>query len=72
MIKLLESEHTWIEKERVRDVSAMNEKEVQAINLRHDRLLHNMERRDNSFLGKVHRVFGGHGGRAREGVAGSF
>ena len=59
-VKSLESEKTWIDKERGRDVQTMNDKEVVAINQRYDRLDHDLARRNNTFLAKVSRVFGGH------------
>jgi hypothetical protein len=59
-IKSLESEKVWIEKERARDVATMNAKEIAAINQRYDRLGHDLARRNNTFLAKVSRVFGGH------------
>jgi hypothetical protein len=59
-VKSLESEKAWVEKERARDVSTMNAKEIAAINHRYDRLGHDLERRNNTFLAKVSRVFGGH------------
>src|SRR3954452_8077764 len=65
-LKMLESERTWIEQERARDVTPMNNKEITAINLRHDRRLHGMERKHNSFFGKMHRVFGGHRAQQRQ------
>ena len=37
-VKSLESEKTWIDKERSRDVQTMNTKEIAAINQRYDRL----------------------------------
>jgi hypothetical protein len=59
-IKQLESERVWIEKERARDLSTFNEKEITAINQRYDRLDHDMARRNNTFFAKLHRVIGGH------------
>ena len=59
-IKLLESEKVWIDKERARDVQTMNDKEIAAINQRYDRLGQDLARRNNTFLAKVSRVFGGH------------
>ena len=59
-VKSLESEKVWIEKERARDVATMNAKEIAAINQRYDRLDHDLARRNNTFLGKMSRVFGGH------------
>ena len=59
-VKSLESEKTWIDKERSRDVQTMNDKELAAINQRHDRLAHDLARRNNTFLAKLSRVFGGH------------
>ena len=59
-IKQLEGERAWIGKERERDVSVFNNKEIAAINQRYDRLVHRMERRNNTWLAKVARVFGGH------------
>lgn len=65
-IKMLESERTWIEQQKARDVSEFNNKEIAAINQRYDRLQHEMQRKHNSFLGKVHRVFGGHKRQQRQ------
>ena len=59
-IKSLESEKVWIDKERARDVQPMNEREIAAINQRYDRLGHDLARKNNTFLAKVSRVFGGH------------
>ena len=59
-VKSLESERSWIEKERARDVATMHTKEIGAINQRYDRLGHDLARRNNTFLAKVSRVFGGH------------
>ena len=59
-IKQLEGERVWIEKEKGRDVSTFNEKEITAINQRYDRLDHDMARRHNTFIAKFSRVFGGH------------
>ena len=59
-IKQLEGERTWIGKEQARDVSAFNNKEITGINQRYDRLVHRMERRNNTALAKFARVFGGH------------
>jgi hypothetical protein len=59
-VKSLESERSWIEKERARDVSPLNTKEIASINQRYDRLDHEMARRHNTFLAKFSRVFGGH------------
>jgi hypothetical protein len=59
-IKQLEGERAWIGKERERDVSVFNNKEIASINLRYDRMVHRMERRNNTMLAKVARVFGGH------------
>src|SRR5271167_4006943 len=59
-VKSLESEKTWIDKERARDVQTMNDKEIVAINQRYDRLGHDLARRNNTFLAKVSRAFGGH------------
>ncbi len=59
-LKLLESERTWIEQQKARDVSPMNNKEIAGINQRYDRLQHEMQRKHNSFFGKMHRVVGGH------------
>src|ERR1700731_3380483 len=57
-IRKLEGERAWIGKERERDVSVFNNREIAAINLRYDRLVHRMERRNNTVLAKVARVFG--------------
>jgi hypothetical protein len=59
-IKHLEGERRWIAAEQARDVTAFNQKEITAINQRYDRLVHRMERRNNTMLAKVARVFGGH------------
>src|SRR5271169_6311884 len=59
-IKHLEGERRWIATEQARDVTAFNQKEITAINQRYDRLVHRMERRNNTFLAKAARVFGGH------------
>jgi hypothetical protein len=59
-IRQLEGERTWIGKERERDVSAFNNKEIAGINQRYDRLVHRMERRNNTGLAKFARLFGGH------------
>jgi hypothetical protein len=59
-IKSLESEKTFIDKERARDVQTMHTKEIAAINQRYDRLDHDLARRNNTFLAKVSRAFGGH------------
>lgn len=59
-IKHLEGERAWVGKERERDRSVFNNKEINAINQRYDRLVHRMERRNNTFLAKVGRAFGGH------------
>jgi hypothetical protein len=59
-VKSLESEKTWIDKERARDVQTMHTKEIAAINQRYDRLDHDLARRNNTFLAKMSRVFGGH------------
>ena len=65
-IKHLEDERKFIEQEKARDVSAFNQKEMAGINHRYDRMVHRMERRHNSFLGKVARVFGGHKRQQRQ------
>jgi hypothetical protein len=65
-LKLLESERTWVEKEKARDIAVINDKEIAAINLRYDRREHELQRKHNSFLGKVHRVFGGHKKQQRQ------
>jgi hypothetical protein len=59
-IKHLENERKFITQEKARDVTAFNNKEIAAINQRYDRLVHRTERRNNSFLGQVARVFGAH------------
>ena len=59
-MKMLESERTWIENERARDVWAINNQEIKGIGQRFDRLQHELQRKHDSFWGKVHRVFGGH------------
>ena len=41
-------------------MSAFNNREIAAINQRYDRLQHNLQRKHNSFFGKLHRVIGGH------------
>src|SRR5438132_175004 len=56
-IKHLEGERAWIGKERERDVSVFNNREIAAINQRYDRLVHHMERRNNTVLAKFARVF---------------
>jgi hypothetical protein len=58
--KSLESEKVWIDKERARDVQTLNDKEINAINQRYDRLHHDLARRHNTPLAKLSRVFGGH------------
>jgi hypothetical protein len=58
-IKHLENERKFIGQEKAKDVSVFNAKEIAAINQRYDRLVHRMERRHNSVVGKVARVFGG-------------
>jgi hypothetical protein len=65
-IKHLENERKFISQEKAKDVSAFNNKEIAAINQRYDRLVHRMERRHNSFLGKVARVFGAHQRQQRQ------
>jgi len=65
-IKHLENERKFITQEKAKDVTAFNNKEIAAINQRYDRLLHLMERRHNSFVGKVARVFGGHKRQQRQ------
>jgi len=65
-IKHLENERKFISQEKAKDVSAFNNKEIAAINNRYDRLIHRMERQQNSFLGKVARVFGGHKRQQRQ------
>jgi hypothetical protein len=59
-IKHLESERKWIAEQKARDVAPFNTRELAAINQRYDRLVHRMERRNNTMLAKVARVFGGH------------
>jgi hypothetical protein len=59
-IKHLGDERKWIAEQKARDVSAFDNKEIAAINQRYDRLVHRMEQRNNSFLAKFSRVFGGH------------
>ena len=59
-IKSLESEKVWIDKERARDVQTLNDKEITAINQRYDRQRHELERRHNTPMAKLARVFGGH------------
>jgi hypothetical protein len=59
-VKTLESERTFIDKERARDVQTMHTKEIAGVNQRFDRLEHELERRRNTFLAKMSRVFGGH------------
>ena len=58
-IKHLENERKFIGQEKAKDVSVFNNKEIAAINQRYDRLVHRMERRHNSLVGKVVRAFGG-------------
>lgn len=59
-IKSLELEKVWIDKERARDVQTLNDKEITAINQRYDRQRHELERRHNTPMAKLARVFGGH------------
>ena len=59
-IKHLDGERKWIEQQRARDNSALNQKELAAINQRFDRQQQEMTRRHNGFRGKLSRVFGGH------------
>ena len=59
-IKHLENERKFITHEKAKDVTVFNNKEIAAINQRYDRMVHRMERRNDSFMGKVARVFGGH------------
>ena len=59
-IRHLENERKFIAQEKAKDVTAFNNKEVAAINQRYDRVVHRMERRHDSFFGKVARVFGGY------------
>jgi hypothetical protein len=59
-IRHLENERKWIDQQKARDVSEFNRRELAAINQRYDRLVHRMELRNNSFMGKFARVFGGH------------
>ncbi len=59
-VKSLETEKGFIDKERARDVQTMNDKEIAAIKQRYDRLDHDLARRNNTFLAKMSRVFGGH------------
>ena len=65
-IKHLENERKFIAQEKAKDVTPFNNKEIAAIDLRYDRLLHRMERRHNSFVGKMARVFGGHKRQQRQ------
>jgi hypothetical protein len=65
-IKQLEGERAWIGKERERDVSAINDREIAGINQRYDRQRHELERRHNRLLGKISRVFGGHKRQQRQ------
>lgn len=64
-IKHLDGERRWIEQQKARDVSAFNAREIAAINQRYDRLVHRMERRNNTWLAKVGRVFGRHKAQQR-------
>lgn len=59
-IKHLQGERAWLEKERMRDRSAINEKQIAGINLRYDRREHDLSLKHNNFWGRLHRVFGGH------------
>jgi hypothetical protein len=59
-VKQLEGERTWIAQEQARDVSVLNNQEIAGINQRYDRQQHELARRHNSTLGKVHRLFGGY------------
>ena len=65
-IKHLENERKFIGQEKAKDVSVFNNKEIATMDLRYDRLVHRMERRHNSFFGKVARVFGGHRRQQRQ------
>jgi hypothetical protein len=65
-IKHLEQERKFIGQEKAKDVTPFNNKEIAAINHRYDRLVHRMERRHNSFFGKVERAFGGHRRQQRQ------
>ena len=59
-IKHLENERKFITQEKAKDVTVFNNKEIAAINQRYDRMVHRMERRNDSFMGRFARVFGGH------------
>ena len=65
-IKHLENERKFIAQEKAKDVTPFNNKEIAAINQRYDRLQHRMERRHNSFAGKMARVLGGHKRQQRQ------
>jgi hypothetical protein len=65
-IKHLDNERKFIAQEKAKDVTPFNNKEIAAVDLRYDRLLHRMERRHNSFVGKMARVFGGHKRQQRQ------
>jgi hypothetical protein len=59
-IKALDRERTYVMKEQARDVKPGHEREIGAINARFDRRVSEQRRRNNSLLGQVSRVFGGH------------
>ena len=65
-IKHLENDRKVIAREKAKDVSAFNNKEIAAIDQRYDRLVHRMERRHNTVIGKLARVFGGHKRQQRQ------
>jgi hypothetical protein len=59
-LKALDRERTALMKDQARDVKPDHERELNAINARHDRRVSEQRRRNNSLLGRVSRVFGGH------------
>jgi hypothetical protein len=59
-IRALDRERTYVMKEQARDVKRDHEREIDAINARFDRRVSEQRRRNNSFLGRAARVFGGH------------
>jgi hypothetical protein len=59
-VKTLDRERTFVMKEQARDVKPDHERELAAIHARFDRRVAEQRRRNNSLLGRVSRVFGGH------------
>jgi hypothetical protein len=59
-MKALDRERTFVMMEQARDVKPGHEREITAINARFDRKVGEQRRRNNSFIGKVSRIFGGH------------